>query len=104
MRPSLIIAAYARRSQTRPEAKLQLAVCRATVLFPNFLSTCADLLLGASRLKTLLQPLPQILDPGAQPLHRRLVTDTRGNPRSLFDLALEIPGPFILIHRTSPSK
>jgi hypothetical protein len=38
--------------------KFQVMACRASVLFPNFPGPHADLLLGASRLQTLPQPLP----------------------------------------------
>jgi hypothetical protein len=68
--------------------KLQVAACWASVLFPNFPGACTDRLLGTPRLSTLPQLLLQILDPGPQPLHRRLISDTRSNPSCLFNLAL----------------
>ena len=37
--------------------KLQVATCRATILFPNFPGACTDRLFCASRLQTLPQPV-----------------------------------------------
>jgi hypothetical protein len=54
--------------------------------------THGDLLLDASRLPTLSQSLLQILNPRPQPLHGRLISDTRSNPVRLFNLALQFLG------------
>src|SRR5438093_21690 len=70
------------------EPKLQIASGWPSVLFPKFVGARTDRLLCTSRLQTLPQPLLQIVDPRPQPLHGRLIVETRSNPGRLFDLAL----------------
>src|SRR3954469_3887924 len=84
----------------KPE--LQGAARGTSALFPKFMGACTGRLLCAPRLPMLLQLPLQILDPRPQPLHSRLIGDTRSHPGRLFDFALQFPGVVTLIHTPSP--
>jgi hypothetical protein len=79
--PPLFLAAPA-DLRLRLNPKLQVAARRASVLFPNFPSARTDRLLGASRLQTLLEHLPQIPEsrPSAVPRSSLVPEDLHSDP------------------------